>query len=400
MHEQELAFRLELLRPLKRNGIARVATGMAARSNQPITEMGFGLLGLICAAGALAVQATDGESANVSDALLGAQVSIHSNDVYLDNAGSVAYTLTDYSISSGQPWEGVTSSYNSITVEAGRHGTETPAQFFLQDLGPANVMGNNVNSHQFPHDLNFAIKGDLTMNVDSIMVTCQNVRFGQGHNDRNNWWVGGPNCAGGNSGGNPVTCACNDGALITFQTGDVNRFSVSLENKCAIISERGGSWMAVTAAPGQKIGYSFSSSSTEYTETDFMASLSAQFSPVFEFGSLEMSAEASYEYITQNTDSSSWSKTCEVTVPEGQRLWQWTYTVETNCGTNAVHSCYFFTLPIDVGQPCCLAGFQSSVYNQCTEPGKNMCDGESADVEASSQENVTGPRRLRGSGGA
>merc|ERR1711948_211487 len=244
---------------------------------------------------------------------------------------------------------GVTSNYNSITVEAGRHGTETPAQFFLQDLGPANVMGNNVNSHQFPHDLNFAIKGDLTMNVDSIMVTCQDIRFGQGYNDRNNWWVGGPNCAGGNSGGNPVTCACNDGA---------------------IISERGGSWVAVTAVQGQKIGYSFSSSSTEYTETDFMASLSAKFSPVFEFGSLKMSAETSYQYITQNTDSSSWSKTCDVTVPEGQRLWQWTYTVETNCGANAVHSCYFFTLPIDVGQPCCLAGFQSSVYNQCTEPGK------------------------------
>jgi len=131
-----------------------------------------------------------------------------------------------------------------------------------------------------------------------------------------------------------------------------------------------------------------------------MASLSAKFSPVLEFGSLEMSAEASYEYITQNTDSSSWSKTCDVTVPEGQRLWQWTYTVETNCGTNAVHSCYFFTLPINVGRPCCLAGFQSSVYNQCTEPGKNMCDGGSADVEASSQESVTGPRRLRGSGGA
>merc|ERR1711879_245728 len=239
-------------------------------------------------------------------------------------------------------------------------------------------------------------KGDLTMNVDSIEVTCQDIRFGQGHNGRNNWWVGGPNCAGGNSGGNPVTCACNDGALITFQTGDVNRFSVSLENRCAIISERRGSWVAATAAPGQKIGYSFSSSSTEYKETDFMASLSAQFSPVFEFGSLEMSAEASYKYITQNTDSSSWSKTCDVTVPEGQRLWQWTYTLETNCGANAVHSCYFFTLPIDVGQPCCLAGFQSSVYNQCTEPGKNMCGEESADVEASSQENVTGPRRLRG----
>merc|ERR1712099_181397 len=271
---------------------------------------------------------------------------MRSNDVYLDNAGSLSYSLADHSISSGQPWGGVTSNYNSITVNAGRHGSGAPAQFFLRGLGPANVMGNNVNSDQFPSDLNFAVKGDLTMNVDSITVTC----------------------------------ACSNGALVKFETGDVSRFSVSITNRCGIISSRSGSWSAVTAAPGQKVGYSFSSASEEYTESEFMASLSAEFAAPLSFGDLGISAEASYSYVSQNTHSTSWSQTCEVTVPEGARLWQWTYVVDTNCGSNSLHSCYFFTLPIDTGSPCCLAGYQSSVRTQCTEAGKNMCGEDTSSL--------------------
>lgn len=339
--------------------------------------MRFEFACVTCAAGAFGALAAN----STGGGFLGAEATggtMRSNDVYLDNAGSLSYSLADHSISSGQPWGGVTSNYNSITVNAGRHGSGAPAQFFLRGLGPANVMGNNVNSDQFPSDLNFAVKGDLTMNVDSITVTCNDIFFGQGHTSNgwsssNNWWMGGPNCVGGNSGSNPVTCACSNGALVKFETGDVSRFSVSITNRCGIISSRSGSWTAVTAAPGQKVGYSFSSASEEYTESEFMASLSAEFAAPLSFGDLGISAEASYSYVSQNTHSTSWSQTCEVTVPEGARLWQWTYVVDTNCGSNSLHSCYFFTLPIDTGSPCCLAGYQSSVRTQCTEAGKNMC---------------------------
>merc|ERR1712157_282491 len=132
----------------------------------------------------------------------------------------------------------------------------------------------------------------------------------------------------------------------------------------------GGFWSAVTAAPGQKIGFSFKKSSS------FMASLSAHLTAPLEFGLLQLSAEASYSYVAQSTQSSSWSKTCEVTVPEGSRLWQWTYVIDTQCDSNALNSCYFFTLPTDAGKPCCLAGYQSPNPTQCTEPGKNMCGGD------------------------
>merc|ERR1712187_357993 len=100
------------------------------------------------------------------------------------------------------------------------------------------------------------------------------------------------------------------------------------------------------------------------------------------------------EYVSKNKASTSWSKTCEVTIPEGQRLWRWTYTVETNCGSNSLSSCYFQFFPIDAGKPCCLAGFQSSDPKQCTEPGKNMCDGESDSAAIDNGDDVAGPRRL------
>jgi hypothetical protein len=304
-----------------------------------------------------------------------------SNGVELKNAGSVSYTLMNHSIGSNKDWSGVTSTYNKIIVSADRHGSDKPATFFLKGLGPANVMGNSVWSHQTPEKLNFAIQGNLTMNVDAITVTCTDIRVGQGNNGmfENNWWVGGANCVGGNKAYDELICSCNNGALVKFVPGDNSHsFEVSVENPCDIISERKGYWMPVTAAEGQEIGYSFTSSSTQYTEESFMESLTAGFSVPFEFGSLELSAEESHTYVTQITHTSEWSKTCAVTVPTGQRLWQWTFGVDRNCDSSTMNSCYFFYLPIDSGPPCCLAGYQSTVRENCTEPGKNMC-GSSPD---------------------
>jgi len=302
---------------------------------------------------------------------------VRDNDIHLDNTGSVDFELHGHSISSGQPWVGVSHNFDKLTVKAGRHGSSAPADFFLRDLGPANVVGNLVHSHRFPDDLNFAFNGDLIMNLDAISVRCQGIRFGQGHNgDNNNWWVGGPNCAGGNDPGDAITCACNDGVHVRFDhTNHPDHFSLSVENRCAQIRNREGYWVAVTAAHGT-IGYSFQSSSTEYTETDFTASLSASFSPTLSFGELELSAEVSSRYVRQSTSSSSWSKTCSTTVAEGHRLWQWVYSVTTNCGANSISSCYFQSFPVDNSKPCCLAGFQSPDPHRCTEALKNMCTGE------------------------
>jgi len=305
---------------------------------------------------------------------MGSSVKPHKNHVYLDNAGSVAYALKGSSITDGEPFNKVTSDFDKITVDAGRRASGKPAGFFKQDLGPSNMIGNNVNSDTSPSGLNFAIQGDLTMNVDAVTVTCPDIRFGQGSNDNgNNWWVGGSSCS---DSGNGIACTCLAGASVKFQRGtDNDHFSVSIVNRCALVASREGYWAPVSAAEGETIGYAFSSSSTEYTEKDFMIEINAKLEAAIKFGNLSLSVNGSAAYVRQSTTSSSWSTTCQVTIPHGKRLWQWHFSVETNCGPNSLSSCYFQNFDIDVGAPCCLAGYQSTDPKVCTEAGKNMCTG-------------------------
>jgi hypothetical protein len=96
-----------------------------------------------------------------------------------------------YAVSSGQPWEGVTSSAPgkevSIQVLAGRHGTSEVAEWFRQRASAAVVISDIVVLDQWPSELNFAFTGTLTANGSAISVV-----IGQGNDGfENNWWVGG-----------------------------------------------------------------------------------------------------------------------------------------------------------------------------------------------------------------
>merc|ERR1739845_343352 len=153
-----------------------------------------------------------------------------------------------HSITGGQPWGGVATDYDKLTVKAGRKGSSGPADWFLKNLGPDNIAGCDVASDTSPSKLNFAVSGTLSMNVGGAIVTCPDVRFGQGHSgSRNNWWMGGSNCRGGNKASDPLTCACDNGALVKFAAGSVNHFKAELANKCGVASRRSGDWVAVTA---------------------------------------------------------------------------------------------------------------------------------------------------------
>jgi hypothetical protein len=239
-----------------------------------------------------------------------------------------------------------------------------------------------------PALLNFAIAGTLGMNVDGVLVECPDIRIGQGHTKSgkkgyNNWWMGGKNCYhDGSKADGTLDCTCSNGAILEFETvsGSSNHFSTTLTNRCGVMSRRLGYWSPVTASEGN-LSFSFTSASETYTERDFETSLSVEFGPKFEFGSLEISAEETMKFIQKTTTSSSWTKTCNVAVPPGKRLWQWIFRVTTDCGDNKVNSCYFFTLPINSPAPCCLAGYQSEKADTCTEPGKNMCGSELAEFQ-------------------
>jgi hypothetical protein len=317
-------------------------------------------------------------------------LTVDSQDVYFINAGSVGYTVSDHSISPGEAWVGAAGCGNSaagcgnkITVWADRHNTAGPAEFFNKGLGPVNVIA--ASASQQPNTLNFAMSGTLTMNVGGDMVTCSDLRIGQGFNgpfDGNNWWIGGLNCRGGDNPTDALTCECEDAAKITFSSPGSTAFYVKLGDPCDVFSTRFGSWVPLTAAAGEEVNFEFSSSSTQYTEEDFMSDLTTSIAAPIQFGNLEMTAQQSYQYVNHLTVSSGWKMSCSFTVPDGKRAWQWSFGIDTDqsntCpgGMNTMGSCYFIFLNASSPGPCCLAGYQDPAnYKKCTEPGKNMCDG-------------------------
>lgn len=120
-------------------------------------------------------------------------VSLHDNYLMLEGylwEPTLGFTLDQHSISSGQPWAGVTASIQdelfTLDARAGRHGTSSVADWFKSHATIATCCADC--GCAWPSDLNFAFTGTITINGDSYPVTiAQGNSFGQ-----NNWWIGGP----------------------------------------------------------------------------------------------------------------------------------------------------------------------------------------------------------------
>ncbi|TXH45257.1 MAG: hypothetical protein E6Q90_00950 [Actinobacteria bacterium] len=104
----------------------------------------------------------------------------------------------NYSVTEGQPWNGVTgcqvangtsgtAANCEINVQAGRHNSAGPAQFFAQNVSAALCSWECGGS--MPSNLNFAITGTITIGGTSYPIT-----LGQGSpsGGEENWWWGGP----------------------------------------------------------------------------------------------------------------------------------------------------------------------------------------------------------------
>jgi uncharacterized surface protein with fasciclin (FAS1) repeats len=126
-------------------------------------------------------------------------VSEHDNYLYFSSFTNLQVDWTGHSVTSCQPWGGVSvSGSSSILVKAGRHDSSGPANFFTSDLDSDNMLTTADLGDSEPYDLNFAVVGNMTATVvkgvsGSETFTCPNIRFGQGSSDAtNNWWVGQP----------------------------------------------------------------------------------------------------------------------------------------------------------------------------------------------------------------
>jgi hypothetical protein len=103
---------------------------------------------------------------------------------------TLAFSLENHSITSGQPWSGCSASikdgFFTIDARAGRKASSGVADWFRSNATNA-ICSDDCNC-VWPSELNFAFTGTITVNGDSYQVT-----IGQGSTvGHNNWWIGGP----------------------------------------------------------------------------------------------------------------------------------------------------------------------------------------------------------------
>lgn len=119
----------------------------------------------------------------------------HDNWVILktweDNV-QLSYEQIDHSITSGQPWGGVSVGTQdeewAIDVKAGRKGSGGVADWFRSHASNATCANFPSGCPDWPSDLNFAIRGTIKINGSEYPIT-----IGQGSVGlHNNWWIGGP----------------------------------------------------------------------------------------------------------------------------------------------------------------------------------------------------------------
>jgi hypothetical protein len=106
----------------------------------------------------------------------------------------LSFELSDHSITSGQPWGGVSTGEQNqiwgINVPAGRHKSSSVAHWFRSHCSSAAwCVEWPDNCPGWPSDLNFAITGTLTINGTGYPITLGQGSTGIYHND---WWIGGP----------------------------------------------------------------------------------------------------------------------------------------------------------------------------------------------------------------
>ncbi len=151
---------------------------------------------------------------------------LRTNGIALLGARITSCTQLSYSVTSGQPFGGLSCSGNTITIMAGRHNSEGVATSFKSGLTGGNMLCSDgvCGLGSTPDDLNFYVDMDITMTVNGEERTLKSFRVGQGHYFlHNNWWLGGPQCLSvGNKLGCNGTKADGTGVEVDFTQGSTD----------------------------------------------------------------------------------------------------------------------------------------------------------------------------------
>eukprot|EP01059_Diplonema_ambulator_P004456 TRINITY_DN1416_c0_g1_i1.p2 TRINITY_DN1416_c0_g1~~TRINITY_DN1416_c0_g1_i1.p2 ORF type:complete len:177 (+),score=48.55 TRINITY_DN1416_c0_g1_i1:58-588(+) len=157
-------------------------------------------------------------------ASLAAAEDLKDNWIYFDTNGTakVNFTVGSHSITGGEPWGGVTEQGNGILIKAGRKNSAGVAAAFVNGISVANVLVTNHVIDALPHDMNFAIFGNLTVSFSTgETAVCNNFRVGQGHyTAHNNWWMGSARCESTPT-TQKMTCLC-EGTNLEFHAEGID----------------------------------------------------------------------------------------------------------------------------------------------------------------------------------
>ena len=152
---------------------------------------------------------------------------METNHFYLQGARITSCTQLSYSVTSGQPFGGLSCSGDTITIMAGRDNSKGVATSFKSGLTGSNMFCSDGSCGSTPDQLNFYVDMDLTMTVGGQELTLKSLRVGQGHYTfTNNWWIGGPQCT---SNGKTLQCTTANNASYNalFTQGSSDKVSVS-----------------------------------------------------------------------------------------------------------------------------------------------------------------------------
>jgi len=146
---------------------------------------------------------------------------METNHFYLQGARITSCTQLSYSITSGQPYGGLSCSGDTITIMAGRDNSKGVATSFKSGLTGGNMFCSDGSCGSTPDQLNFYVTMDITMTVGGQELTLKSLRIGQGHYAfTNNWWIASPQCT---SNGKTLQCTTTNAdyyALFTQGSAD------------------------------------------------------------------------------------------------------------------------------------------------------------------------------------
>ncbi|EPF2927911.1 hypothetical protein ACSL9C_000748 [Vibrio navarrensis] len=121
----------------------------------------------------------------------------------IDGLSDVSFEETEHCITKGQPYHGVVCTKpkekQNVTIEirAGRKKSHEVARWFMEQTHKQESLGGGIAhtyTDDYPRELNFAVRGNLTLTVFGIKYTAKDIILAQGSNPTSNdWWLGSAN---------------------------------------------------------------------------------------------------------------------------------------------------------------------------------------------------------------